>query len=74
MASIDDAYAQLWQAINASVPMNTDSGLYKAWRDHYADWGSPVAGEFQGDDGNTYQAFTHAIVAWMPDGPHVQGQ
>jgi hypothetical protein len=72
MPTIDEAYQQLWQAVNPTVPLNTDSGLYKAWLDNYKDWGSPVAGEYAGDDGNTYQAFSHAIVQWASDGPHVQ--
>lgn len=74
MPTVDDAYTQLWVAINPTVTLNPGSGFYQAWRDHYAEWGSPVADEFTADDGTPWQTFAHAIVYWGSDGPHVQGQ
>ena len=72
--TIDDAYAQLWQAVNPTVALNPDSGLYKAWQAAYRDWGSPVADEYQADDGTPTQAFTHAIVQWTANGAEVVGE
>ncbi len=74
MATLDDAYAQLWHAIKTDAAINTAAGLYKAWRDNYADWGSPVQDEFTTDKGVPTQVFSHAIVEWHADGAHVIGR
>lgn len=74
MPTVDDAYAQLWKAINASLDPPTDAGLYKAWVDNYATWGSPVDAEFTTDAGVPTQVFANAIVEWHDDGAHVLGQ
>ena len=74
MPTQDDAYKQLWRAINPLAALNVNAGLYKAWRDNYADWGSPVQDEFTTDSGVPTQVFANAIVEWHADGAHVVGR
>lgn len=67
MATLDDAFAQLWHAVNPDVPLNRDAAIYQAWRSHYADWGSPIGDESGLDTGGVYQCFTHAVISWDAD-------
>ncbi len=71
MSTIDDAFAQLWRAIKPDATLDTGAGLYKAWHQHYAEWGSPIQNEFTTDAGIPTQVFANAIVEWHPDGAHV---
>lgn len=68
MVTIDNAFGDLWHAINSGVPLNPDAGIYKAWCNNYQEWGSPLAGEVDLDGGGSYQVFSRAIVQYTDAG------
>lgn len=67
MATIDDAFTDLWHSVKATIPLNTDAAIYKEWRTQYQQWGSPVTPEKPLDDGGVYQVFTHSVIRWTPE-------
>lgn len=68
MATIDNAYVDLWLVVNQFVPLNPEAAIYKEWRRRYLEWGSPTGAEQPLDGGGVYQVFSHAIVRWTGAG------
>jgi hypothetical protein len=69
---VDDALRDLWQAADADVPFNPNLGIYKYWRDHREELGSPVGPERSAPGGVVFQAFASGkIVKWTPGGPEI---
>lgn len=70
MANLDTLRAARWRALDASIPLNADSAIYRYWATRPA-LGSPLTAEVSLDDGTTAQAFTNAILQWT-GGDNVQ--
>jgi hypothetical protein len=68
VVTIDNAFGDSWHAINGGVPLNTDAAIYKAWCSNYQEWGSPIGGEVDLDNGGVYQVFARAIVQYTDAG------
>jgi hypothetical protein len=69
LATIQQAYRDLWGAVKSTVPFNPETGICKEWMNRYQEWGSPLGLEKSLDgeeDGAVFQVFAHAIVKWTP--------
>lgn len=66
MATLDNAFADLWHSIKSTIPLNPEAAIYVEWRKHYQEWGAPIGNE-RDIEGGVYQVFTHAIVTWTQE-------
>lgn len=70
MATLDTLRAARWRALDASIPLNAESAIYRYWAARPA-LGSPITAEVSLEDGTTAQAFANAILQWT-GGDNVQ--
>jgi hypothetical protein len=70
LAPVTAAFAQLWQAVNPSLPYNeaiAGFALPRYWREHLAEMGSPLGPEIDEPGGTKVQAFTRGVWRWSGD-------
>lgn len=64
-AALDEAYRRLWTAVSP-VAYEPSFAIPSYWREHASELGSPIGGEIDAGNGQTYQTFANGILTYAP--------